>query len=271
VWRSPGTVLGSFLSLLLLFLLFDLYWITANSADQFYDNMLSELRMELFISEDAPDSTLAIVREAIAAAPGVHTAEYVSRQAARDELARLVGIDLLVGYDSANPLPRSFVIDFDAGHRTGAQIAAIAADMRMRPDITDVYYSQHWLESAETTRGILVRVGMGLGVLILLTALITSVNSIRLGSRARALGLQQMRLLGAGKLMLAGPFLIEAGLVGGLSAAAGWAAILYAQGLIDFSRVELVLPTYAEIALFCGITAVLGIISGYLGIRKLLR
>ena len=58
LYRNPGTALGSFLSLTLLFLLFDLYWIAAGSSERFYTRLLSELKMEVFISEETADSTL---------------------------------------------------------------------------------------------------------------------------------------------------------------------------------------------------------------------
>ena len=80
-----------------------------------------------------------------------------------------------------------------------------------------------------------------------------------------------MRLLGAGKLFLALPFLIEGLLIGGLSAGAGWLLIFYGKQRIVFTQFDIVIPTVEEISIFCGAAALLGIISGYLGIRKLLR
>jgi len=271
LYRNPGTALGSFLSLTLLFLLFDLYWIAAGSSERFYTRLLSELKMEVFISEETADSTLPAIEAAIAATEGVNGIEYISREKAREELSQLVGIDLLVGYDTLNPLPRSFVLDFSSDYLTTAEMAGIESEIRKQPDVSQVFYSKRWLQKAESTRKTILNFGMALGALILLTALISSVNGIRLSSRARAVGFHQMRLLGAGRFFLAVPFLIEGMLIGGLSAAAGWLLIFYARQKVTFTQFELVIPTVEEISIFCGATALLGIISGYLGIRKLLR
>jgi len=271
LYRNPGTAMGSFLSLMLLFLLFDLYWIAAGTSERFYTRLLSELKMEVFIAEETADSTLPIIKAALGAIDGVQSVEYISREKAREELSRLVGVDLLVGYDTLNPLPRSYVLDFSPDFLSTVGLADIESEIGKQAGISQVFYSKQWLQKAESTRTIILNIGMTLGALILLTALISSVNSIRLSSRARAIGFQQMRLLGAGKLYLAVPFLIEGFLLGGLSAVTGWLLIFYAKQKITFTQFELVLPTIEEIIIFCGITALLGIISGYLGIRKLLR
>jgi len=271
LYRNPGTAMGSFLSLMLLFLLFDLYWIAAGTSERFYTRLLSELKMEVFIAEETADSTLPIIKAALGAIDGVQSVEYISREKAREELSRLVGVDLLVGYDTLNPLPRSYVLDFSPDFLSTVELADIESEIGKQAGISQVFYSKQWLQKAESTRTIILNIGMTLGALILLTALISSVNSIRLSSRARAIGFQQMRLLGAGKLYLAVPFLIEGFLLGGLSAVTGWLLIFYAKQKITFTQFELVLPTIEEIIIFCGITALLGIISGYLGIRKLLR
>ncbi len=139
-------------------------------------------------------------------------------------------------------------------------------------DGTDrVHYSRKWLEKAEEAKGVIFQIGLVLGSLILATALISSANNIRLAARARAVGFRQMLLLGAGRLFIAIPFIIEGFLIGGISAALGWAVILYARTRINLVQIEIVYPTYENIALFCLIAAGVGAISGYIGLRKLLR
>ncbi|MEW5994435.1 MAG: FtsX-like permease family protein, partial [Candidatus Zixiibacteriota bacterium] len=174
-------------------------------------------------------------------------------------------------YDSVNPLPRSFVIEIAPAYLNSQRLAEFAADIEQHPAVSDVYYSSQWLEKAESTRSTLLKLGLALGTVILLAALISSVNSIRLSSRARAVGFEQMQLVGAGKPFLAAPFLIEGFLVGGISTLAGWAVIFYARQHITFTQLELVLPPIQEIGIFCSAMAVLGVFSGYLGIRKLLK
>ena len=123
VYRNPGTMISGLLSMALLFLLFDLYWIAAGSSNKFYADLIADLKMEVFVAEIATDSTLFSARAKIAEVPGVSDVEFISKDDAREQLTGLVGIDLLVGYDSINPLPRSYIVSFAGDYLTGERLA----------------------------------------------------------------------------------------------------------------------------------------------------
>jgi cell division transport system permease protein len=267
----PATALGSLLALTLLFLLFEFYWVAAGTAGQFYTRLLSDLRMEVYLAEEVSDSTLPAMQTAIAAIEGVRSIEYVSKDQARQELSRLVGVDLLAGYDTTNPLPRSFLLSFSPRYLNTSDMADIEERMMKLPGVAQVEYSRGWLEKAQSFRALILKIGVLLGGVILLTVWLSLVNSIRLMTRAQAVGFHQMRLLGAGRLFLAAPFLVEGLLIGMISAGAGWLLILYGQQRVVFTQLEIVTPNLVEISVFCGVAAFLGLVSGYLGIRRFLR
>lgn len=271
LYRNPGTALASTLSLALLFLLFDLFWISANTSEKFYANLLSDLRMYAYLNEEVDESFVDSLSTKITTIDGVESVQYVSREMARQELAALVGADLLIGYDDNNPLPRSFILTFISDHLNSDAIVSIELKLQELNEIGEINYSREWLEKAESTRKIILRIGAVLGALILFTTVITSANNIRLMARARAVGFWQIRLLGAGRIFVALPFLLEGFLIGGLSAVIGWGLILYNKSDISFTQFELILPTIKEITLYCLAAGVLGVLSGYIGIRKLLR
>lgn len=271
VYRHPTAALGSLLALALIFLLFDIFWVAALSTNRFYSNLLSQLRMEVFLNETVADTSVAAIQSNISAIPGVDSLQYISKEEARQELARLVGIDLLAGYDTLNPLPRSFVLTINPAALTVGEMQRIEQSLAALNEVEDVLYSRQWLAKAESTRSIVSNVGLVIGTLILLTAVISSANSIRLMTRARGAGFHQMLLLGAGRLFIASPFLVEGFLLAGLSAGLGWLVIWYFHGKIVFTQFPVVLPTGGQIAMFIGCAALLGGISGYFGIRKLLR
>ncbi|MDX9856216.1 MAG: permease-like cell division protein FtsX [candidate division Zixibacteria bacterium] len=271
LYRNPGTALGSVLSLTLLFLLFNIFWVAAGTSEAFYRDLLSELRMEAFINEDLPDSAATSLTKEIYAIDGIVSAAYVSKQQARAELADQLGIDLLVGYDSLNPLPRSYVLTMEPQVLNSGDMQRISEQLTLIPGIDDVAYSRRFLEKAETTRGLILQVGLGLGAIILLTALITSSNSIRLMTRARAVGFRQMMLLGASKSFVGMPFIIEGLLIGGLSAIFSWVIVLYGHSRVVFTQITIVLPSREDMILFCAAAALVGCISGFLGIRRSLK
>ncbi len=271
IYRFPFTALGSLLSLGLLFLLFDLYWIGSVTFEKTYVHLLSDLEMEVFIAEEVVEAQIPDVQAAVAGIEGVSSIRYISKLDAREIMHASLGVDLLAGYDTLNPLPRSFIVDFETPYLASDQMVEIAAQMKGMPMVTEVYYNEEWLKKTEGTRSIILRVGMALGILILVTAVISTVNSIRLTTRMRSEGLAQMRLLGAGRLFLAAPLVIEGFVIGALSAAIGWGVLMYGAGKVTFTQFDLVFPHLREIALFCGAAGFLGLISGYFGVRKLLK
>jgi cell division transport system permease protein len=269
VYRNPGTALASVLSLSLLFILFDLFWIAAATSDSFYSKLLSNLQMHVYLSESFSNDDLHELTENITAIPGISDAQYISREAARKELAGLIGTDLLVGYDDVNPLPRSFVLSISEAYLQSSSVASIEASLIKLEGVSKIDYSRQWLEKAESTKMIILNLGMVLGGLILFTTVISSANNIRLMTRTRAGGIWQMRLLGAGRTFIAMPFLLEGFLIGFLSAVFSWLVILYGQNKMSFTQFELILPTIKEILLFCLAAGVLGVLSGFLGLRKM--
>lgn len=269
--RNPGTALGSLLSLTLLFLLFDIFWVAAGTSDAFYRDLLSDLTMDVYVEESHPDSLLGLLSNSIKGVQGVRDVEYLSKDEAREELARLVGTDLLVGYDSLNPLPRSFVLDFEPDYLNLADIAGIGKEIADFPGTAEVAYSRVWLQKAEETKAVILQLGLGLGILILLTALISSSNNIRLMTRARAAGFRQMLLLGASRMFIGLPLIIEGFLLGAVSSALGWWVVYYGHARVSFAQIEIILPLPTEMVLFCLAAAALGAFSGYVGVRGALK
>lgn len=267
----PWTLMASFLALTLLFLLFNAFWIGAISSERFYHDLLADMQMEVFIAEEIPDSALVHIEKFVERLSGVESVDYVSRQRAREELSSLIGIDLLVGYDEVNPLPRSFVLSFPEDSITLKKMQATETELRRIEGVVQINYSKAWLTKAENTKQVIFRLGMIIGALILGTALLNSANYIRLLTRARAVGLRQMRLLGASKTLLAGPFVIEGFLLGGVSSVAGWLIIYYGLQYISFVQITIGVPPLNQLAMFCGGASILGALSGYIGVRGLLR
>lgn len=267
---NPGAAFSSFISLMLLFLMFDLFWIAAGSSERFYTQMLSEMEMELFMEAPAPDSARTDLRPILEEIDGIKTVTFISAEKARERLTDLVGADLLAGYDSANPLPSSYVLSFEDHVLTTKAMTGIETEVMQMDGVELVFYGERWLAKAEETRAIFLSLGMILGGLILMAALIGSANNIRLMTQTRAVGFRQMQILGAGRMFLAAPFLLEGLVVSSFSGAAGWAAVIYVHSRVSFTQFELILPPPEHMAIFVGAVSLIGLVSGYLGIRKML-
>ena len=227
--------------------------------------------MDVFISEELPDTAVADLTASITAVEGVANVEYIDKEAAREELASQVGMDLLVGYDTLNPLPRSYSLTFEEDYLNLQSIIDIAGKMSGMPGVFEVNYSRGWLEKVEGTKSIILRLGLALGLVIFLSAFIGSFNSIRLVSQARGGGFKQMLLLGSTKKFISLPFVMEGFIIGGLSAFISWWLIFYGNNKVTFTQLEIVIPPINDIVIFSIAVACLGAFSAYLGVWKSLR
>lgn len=269
VTRNPGTAFSAVLSLTLLFVLFDIFWVTARSTDEMYQTMISDLQMEVFVPDSVADSTVSELSNRIQTIPGVLSLSYVTREAARDQLTGILGVDILAA-DTLNPLPRSFILTFGLEHLTSERLKEIEQKLSLAVGTTQIQYGREWLESTEQARSLVRRVGLIVGLLILLATVISSANNIRLMSRARVKGLTQMQLLGAGRWLISAPYVLEGGLAGAIASGIAWGAVFYGRSQLKIFEVNISMPPTQDILIFCGLTTLLGIVSGYFGVSKLL-
>jgi cell division transport system permease protein len=265
--NRPLAALGSFLSLLLLFLLFDLIWITSLSVNRFYEGLISRIDIEVFLDNSVPDSTVNVIRDAIAGLDGIESIEYVGRDKARDKLHNLMGVDLLEGLDD-NPLPRSLIIAFMPNYLNSRNLNLLNDDLHRLEGVTDIFYPSQWLEKAEFTRGLVSDILVILGCVIAVTVILYMVHNIILSVRTRTEELRQLKLLGAGPVFLVCPYLMEAVAYAVAASAAGWIAIYYGLDLLSFKNIEVILPHKNDIVSFCLIASGAGLLGAYIGIRR---
>jgi len=263
----PLAALGSILSLALLFLLFNLIWISSLTIHNYYDKIISDIEIEVFLDDAIPDSTVAIINDALETLDGIDTITYISREKAREQLDDLMGVDLLEGFET-NPLPRSFVISFQQDYLNTENLNRLSNDLKRMAGVTDIFYPSGWLSKAEYTKMITSEVLMLLGIVIAIAVVLNTIQFIILSARTRAEELVQLRLLGAGPIFLALPYILEGIFYTMVASVSGWVLLYYTADLYSFRDIELILPNVEEIIYFCQAASLIGMIGGYLGIRR---
>ena len=266
----PLSAMTSLLSLLLLFLMFDLVWISSLSSKLYLEEMTADIDMELFLDDSIPDSTISVILGAISDMDGIEEIEYITKEAARDKLNAMMGTDLLAGFTD-NPLPRSIIISFTEQYRNSAYLADLESNFKRLTGVSEIYYPKTWLEKIETTRRLVVKIVIFLGIVISLAVILNLLHSIRLSARSRGQELLQHRLLGAGRIFLSFPYIFEGIFYSAVSAAAGWAIIFYAINRLSFQGFDIVFPQPVELAYFGLAAVIIGFLGGYAGIRRSLK
>ena len=263
----PWAAMGSILSLFLLFLLFNLVWITSLTVNNYYDKVISDIDIEVFLEDSIPDSTITIIKEAIGSLDGIESIDYISREQASGKLKDMMGVDLLEGFES-NPLPRSLIISFEPNYLNSKSLDVLKSDLQRMAGVTDIYYPSRWLVKAEYTKLIVSEILIVLGIVIAVAVMLNTIHFIVLSARTRTEELVQLQFLGAGPGFLSLPYVLEGVFYTLAAALAGWVIILYAVDLLSFRNIEIILPLSIEQFYFCLIGSGLGFLGGYLGIRR---
>jgi len=232
--------LGAILSLFLLFLLFNLVWIASISINNYYDKIISDIDIEVFLEDTIPDSTITIIQEAIGSLDGIESIDYIC----------------------------SLIISFEHNYLKSDNLNVLNRDLHRMAGVTDIYYPSRWLVKAEYTKLIVSEILILLGIVIAVAVILNIIHFIVLSARTRTEELVQLQLLGAGPGFLVLPYIFE-GIFYALAASfAGWVVILYGVDLFSFRNIEIILPPSVEQFYFCLAGSLIGLIGGYLGIRR---
>jgi cell division transport system permease protein len=164
-----------------------------------------------------------------------------------------------------NPFPASLEVSIRDGHQSGVEVERLARAVTPLPGVQEVQYDLVWIQRLATAVRLVRGVGGLLGGILALAGVFTISNVIRLTVYARQDELDIMRLVGATRAYVRGPFVVEGmiqgGLGGMLAVALLWAAHrIVARDLIAGSdllgRAAVLLPGELCLALVLGGMAV---------------
>ncbi len=162
--------------------------------------------------------------------PAVASLQLVSREEA---LARFRGMfrDLssLPEDLGENPFPASLEVNLRPERQSAAEVERLAKALAGVPGVREIQYDLLWIERLSTGVRLVRLVGAFLGGILVLAAVFTISNVIRLTIYAREDELDIMRLVGATRAYVKGPFVAEGVIQGGLGGLAAscllWAAL----------------------------------------------
>ncbi len=258
--RSPLAHLGSLFVSTLLFTLFNMVWIGSHVIENYYDDLFSELTMEVFFIDSVSEADFLAHAQEIQAGTGIAKVIALDKDKARARLAEKLGADFLIS-DTINPLPRSIQIHFERGSPSVEFLSELNGRFSSWTGVTQVSYNRQWIQSATENRD---RAGRILWFVMLGIFAGVSLNAallVGLVIRAKTGHFRQMRLLGAGSWFLGLPYIVEGVTLTALSAAFSWGVILIAQNKWRLVNVESSLPSYEEMGLMILASTIVGLIG----------
>lgn len=209
--------------------------------------------------------------------PAVESVEVISRAQALERFKALFrDLQALPDDLGENPFPASVEATLKPGRESPEEVQRLVAAFEKAPGVEEVQYDLLWIQRLATAIRLVRGVGALLGGILVLAGVFTISNVIRLTVYARQDELDIMRLVGATRAYVKGPFVVEGliqGGVGGLiSVALLWVAFrmvakdaLAASDLLG--RAVVFLPTGVCVFIVLGGMAV-GILGSLLSIGR---
>jgi cell division transport system permease protein len=208
--------------------------------------------------------------------PAVESIELVDREEALERFRTLFrDLSSLPEDLGENPFPASLEVNLRASHHSPTEVQRLANDFAEVPGVQEIQYDLLWIERLATGVRLLRGVGAFLGGILVLAGIFTISNVIRLTVYAREDELDIMRLVGATRAYVKGPFVVEGMIQGGLGGlvATGllWLALRWLAR--DLASSELLghtafaLPREITVALVVG-GMVVGVAGSLLSLRR---
>ncbi|HCD52784.1 MAG TPA: ABC transporter permease [Balneolaceae bacterium] len=192
---------------------------------------LIEVEVYLF---DVDDQTQQDIARSLNNESMVDAVTFISKDSASAVMKREFGpgVEELV---ELNFLPASFRLKISADAEVD-QVQNLVSRIRNLRGVDEVEYNEGLLKVMETNLNMFTLIGGGLGLLILLAALILVYNTIRLTIYAKRELIRAMKLVGATNSFIRSPFIVEGILQGILAGVLAVSAV--------FFIFEMVIPFY---------------------------
>ncbi len=226
---ATTSIFSLFVAILLLGILSRVSYNIYIQAMSFKD--LIEVEVFLF---DVDEETTRAVQNSLESNELVLEVVYISKDSAsaimKEEFGP--GVEELV---DLNFLPASFKVKVDTEAGVD-QISTFVSTIINQRGVDEIKYNEGLLRVMESNLNLFTLIGAGIGILILLAAVILVYNTIRLTIYAKRELIRAMKLVGATNGFIRSPFIVEGILQGVLAG-------IFSVGLI-FLIFEFVLPLY---------------------------
>ncbi len=209
--------------------------------------------------------------------PGVQSVVFTSQDEALQEFLAHTDLKAPLSGLETNPLPASLRVNFAIG-TTEQQLHALAAQLRNESGVAEVVVERTWLTRINAAARLARSLGLVIGALFGLGAVLVTATTVRLAIEAQLDELKVMKLVGATNAQIRTPFLYFGafyGAGGGL-----FAAMLVSVGLLILeSPLQALLGSFGQslalsgfdlgfVLMLLGAGALLGVVGAMLAVRQ---
>jgi cell division transport system permease protein len=232
--RLRSAYLSSVISISLVLLLVGVAALLLVNAKGVSDYFKEHMQVSVLMKPDISDAQTLEYQVVLDSMVFVHSTEFISKAQGTREMEQMLGEGFLDVFE-ASPIPASVNVRLKAEYVSPDSLETVKAQIMASPIVDEVEYQQSLIEALNSN---LTKISAFLGVLIILLLFISFVlinNTVRLNVFSRRFTIHTMKLVGATRSFIRGPFLVQA-VFQGLFAA--FIAIVLLLGLLFFVRSE---------------------------------
>ena len=182
---------------------------TKSVSDYFKESMQSSVIMKPEVS----DNEALAYKETLDSMKFVRSSVFVSKAQGEKEMESMLGKDFLSVFQSS-PVPVSVSVSLDAAYVAPDSLKIIETKISSNPLVDEVVYQQSLVDALNAN---LSKISAVLGIFIALMMFISFVlinNTMRLTVYAKRFTVHTMKLVGATRAFIRGPFLVRAAFLG---------------------------------------------------------
>ena len=198
------------------------FWLVSTNVGQAAAHWRDRVRIIVYLKREPPADEAHALVERVQAMPGVGAVRYVSKSEALGTLKQVLGKDASVAEQlPANPLPASLEVTLTAEGTTPEGARGLIARLSGLSEADEIGGGIDWIERLARGQRLLDVIGLGVGAVLALAAILTVTTATTLVLHVRRQELEIMRLVGAPELVVRLPLLLQGmlqGLVGAVMA-----------------------------------------------------
>ena len=240
------------------------FWLLSLNLGRAIGQWRDRVRVMVYLRDEPAAAKIAGLLAQIEAVGGIQRLRYVSKSEALQSLRRSLGGQADVADQlPRNPLPASVEVTPDPDTATPEGTRALVRRLASLPEVEDVQGGAQWVEGLAQFQHLFQLVGLGVGAVLALAAILTVTTATTLVLHLRRDEMEIMRLVGATEAVIRWPRVLQ-GMAQGLFAAILALAVLEAAYAVTVPRLEPLLPLTLGLqrAVFLSVPQMLVLIGG---------
>lgn len=232
--RLANAYLSSVISISLVLLLVGVASMLLVNTKSVSDYFKESMQISVIMKPEVSDNEALAYKETLDSMKFVRSSVFVSKAQGEKEMESMLGKDFLSVFQSS-PVPVSVSVSLDAAYVAPDSLKIIETKISSSPLVDEVVYQQSLVDALNAN---LSKISAVLGIFIALMMFISFVlinNTMRLTVYAKRFTVHTMKLVGATRSFIRGPFLVRAAFLGLFSSVL---ALIMLVGILFFIRTE---------------------------------